>query len=153
MEKDLTQKGQFLRCLIRLGGGGLTPNETLSLSNGKFVFDHGPKAKPEKKTTAGSSVVSRQVASQSTLQKYFHSKSAKFRWKWFRSDLETILSDSILIMIYAHFPDRHVIFASLIRIIETSKLWINSCSDLDSLFFYLVHFIHCILVLETINNI
>jgi len=42
MEKDLTQKGQFLRCLIRLGGGGLTPNETLSLSNGKFVFDHGP---------------------------------------------------------------------------------------------------------------
>ena len=25
------------------GGGGLTPNETLSLSNGKFVFDHGPK--------------------------------------------------------------------------------------------------------------
>ena len=43
MEKDLTQKGQFLRCLIRLGGGGLTPNETLSLSNGKFVFDHGPK--------------------------------------------------------------------------------------------------------------
>ena len=22
--------------------GGLTPNETLSLSNGKFVFDHGP---------------------------------------------------------------------------------------------------------------
>ena len=23
-------------------GGGLTPNETLSLSNGKFVFDHGP---------------------------------------------------------------------------------------------------------------
>ena len=43
MEKDLTQKGQFLRCLIRLGGGGLTPNETLSHSNGKFVFDHGPK--------------------------------------------------------------------------------------------------------------
>ena len=42
MEKDLTQKGQFLRCLIRLGGGGLTPNETLSHSNGKFVFDHGP---------------------------------------------------------------------------------------------------------------
>ena len=25
-------------------GGGLTPNETLSLSNGKFVFDHGPNA-------------------------------------------------------------------------------------------------------------
>ena len=24
-------------------GGGLTPNETLSHSNGKFVFDHGPK--------------------------------------------------------------------------------------------------------------
>ena len=23
-------------------GGGLTPNETLSHSNGKFVFDHGP---------------------------------------------------------------------------------------------------------------
>ena len=23
-------------------GGGLNPNETLSLSNGKFVFDHGP---------------------------------------------------------------------------------------------------------------
>ena len=43
MEKDLTQKGQFLRCLIRLGGGGLTPNETFSLSNGKFIFDHGPK--------------------------------------------------------------------------------------------------------------
>jgi len=42
MEKDLTQKGQFLRCLIWLGGG-LTPNETLSHSNGKFVFDHGPK--------------------------------------------------------------------------------------------------------------
>lgn len=39
-----------------------------------------------------------------------------------RSDLETILSDSILIMIYAHFPDGHVLFASLIRIIETSKL-------------------------------
>ena len=43
MEKDLTQKSQFLRCLIWLGGGGLTPNETLSHSNGKFVFDHGPK--------------------------------------------------------------------------------------------------------------
>ena len=42
MEKDLTQKGQFLRCLFRLGGGGLTPNEILSHSNGKFVFDHGP---------------------------------------------------------------------------------------------------------------
>ena len=42
MEKDLTQKCQFLRCLIRLGGG-LTPNETLSHSNGKFIFDHGPK--------------------------------------------------------------------------------------------------------------
>ena len=24
------------------GGGGLNPNETLSHSNGKFVFDHGP---------------------------------------------------------------------------------------------------------------
>ena len=52
MEKDLTQKGQFLRCLIRLGGvGGLTPNETfetLSHSNGKFVFDHGPKVKSER---------------------------------------------------------------------------------------------------------
>ena len=47
MEKDLTQKGQFLRCLIRLGGGGLTPNETLSLSNGKFVFDHGPYKGPK----------------------------------------------------------------------------------------------------------
>ena len=42
MAKDLTQKGQFLRCLIWLGGG-LTPNETLSHSNGKFIFDHGPK--------------------------------------------------------------------------------------------------------------
>ena len=42
MEKDLTQKCQFLRCLIRLVGG-LTRNETLSHSNGKFIFDHGPK--------------------------------------------------------------------------------------------------------------
>ena len=41
MEKDLKQKCQFLRCLIWLGGG-LTPNETLSHLNGKFVFDHGP---------------------------------------------------------------------------------------------------------------
>ena len=48
MEKDLTQKGQFLRCLIRLGGGGLTPNETLSHSNGKFVFDHGPNTEKRK---------------------------------------------------------------------------------------------------------
>ena len=30
-------------------GGGLTPNETLSLSNGKFVFDHGPKGHPKKR--------------------------------------------------------------------------------------------------------
>ena len=29
-------------------GGGLTPNETLSLSNGKFVFDHGPKVHDQK---------------------------------------------------------------------------------------------------------
>ena len=42
MEQNLTQKVQNLRCLIRLGGGGLDPNETLSHSNGKFVFDHGP---------------------------------------------------------------------------------------------------------------
>ena len=42
MEQNLTQKVQNLRCLIWLGGGGLTPNETLSHSNGKFVFDHGP---------------------------------------------------------------------------------------------------------------
>ena len=28
--------------VIRLGGGGLNPNETLSHLNGKFVFDHGP---------------------------------------------------------------------------------------------------------------
>ena len=42
MEQNLTQKVQNLRCLIRLGGGGLNPNETLSHSNGKFVFDHGP---------------------------------------------------------------------------------------------------------------
>ena len=40
MEKDLAQKGQFLRCLTWLGGG-LTPNETLSNSNGKFNL--GPK--------------------------------------------------------------------------------------------------------------
>ena len=39
-----------------------------------------------------------------------------------RSDLETILSGLILIMIYTHFPDSHVVFASLLRIIETSKL-------------------------------
>ena len=43
MEQNLTKKVQNLRCLIRLGGGGLNPNETLSHSNGKFVFDHGPK--------------------------------------------------------------------------------------------------------------
>ena len=150
------------RCkLPRLTIGGSEGQNVPSVDNGGSTFEFDKerekavvgKAKPEKKTTAGSSVVSRQVASQSTLQKYFHSKSAKFRWKWFRSDLETILSDSILIMIYAHFPDRHAVFASLIRIIETSKLWINSCSDLDSLFFYLVHFIYCILVLDTINNI
>ena len=44
MEQNLTQKVQNLRCLIRLGGGGLTPNETLSHSNGKFVIDHGPNS-------------------------------------------------------------------------------------------------------------
>ena len=42
MEQNLTQKVQNLRCLIRLGEGGLNPNETLSHSDGKFVFDHGP---------------------------------------------------------------------------------------------------------------
>ena len=34
---------QYLRCLIRGGQGGLNLNETLSHSNSKFVFDHGPK--------------------------------------------------------------------------------------------------------------
>ena len=42
MEQNLTQKVQNSRCLIQLGGEGLNPNETLSHSNGKFVFDHGP---------------------------------------------------------------------------------------------------------------
>ena len=39
-QASLTQKVQFLRCLIR-PGGGLIPNETLSHSKGKFVFDYG----------------------------------------------------------------------------------------------------------------
>ena len=42
IKKKLTLKVQYWGCLIRLGGGGLDPNETLSHSNGKFVFDHGP---------------------------------------------------------------------------------------------------------------
>ena len=45
MEQNLTQKVQNLRCLIWLGGD-LNPNETLSHSNGKFVFDHGPNQMP-----------------------------------------------------------------------------------------------------------
>ena len=42
MEQNLTQKVQNSRCIIRLGGD-LNPNETVSHSNGKFIFDHGPK--------------------------------------------------------------------------------------------------------------
>ena len=42
IKKKLTLKVRYWGCLIRPGGGGLDPNETLSLSNGKFVFDHGP---------------------------------------------------------------------------------------------------------------
>ena len=49
MEKELTQKCQFLRCLIRARAGGLNLNKTLSHSNGKFDFDHGPKCKEENK--------------------------------------------------------------------------------------------------------
>ena len=33
----------FQRCLIWAGGDGFNPNETLSHSNGKFVFDYAPK--------------------------------------------------------------------------------------------------------------
>ena len=32
-----------LRLSLSLGGGGLDPKETLSLSNGNFVFDRAPK--------------------------------------------------------------------------------------------------------------
>ena len=81
-------EGAYNRCkLPRLTIGGSEGQNVPSVDNGGSTFEIDKerekavvgKAKPEKKTTAGSSVVSRQVASQSTLQKYFHSKSAKFR--------------------------------------------------------------------------
>ena len=42
IEKKIYPKSAILGVSHSARGGGLDPNETLSLSNGKFVFDHGP---------------------------------------------------------------------------------------------------------------
>ena len=41
-DTKLGLKYDGLRLSLSLRGGGLDPKETLSLSNGNFVFDHAP---------------------------------------------------------------------------------------------------------------
>ena len=42
IKKKIDPKSAILGVSHSARGGGLNPNETLSHSNGKFVFDHGP---------------------------------------------------------------------------------------------------------------
>ena len=49
IKKKIDPKSAILGVSHSARGGGLDPNETLSLSNGKFVFDHGPKGRHPKK--------------------------------------------------------------------------------------------------------
>ena len=58
-------------------GGGLNPNETLSHSNGKFVFDHGPK-----RTNPGLTDLNHklEISQKSRYQLYFEARHADNPW-------------------------------------------------------------------------
>ena len=114
------------------------------------------KAMIEKKRIkhAGSKGVSRQLSSQSSLHKYFHSKPTKFRKNWVIIKLPwyAILSDLTLFLIYVMFQTC-LVCKLWWELFGSTQLIIRSMFWFGFFYFFLVHIINRIVVLDTIINI